>query len=124
MSIILRRQLSLEKTNLENSFEAESRMKSRMTQQVEELQWKIKNKVEPPTKLVTTQAVIERPNSLMTTSNGNHGIRSKDWSRNGNANANASFKLVCNCSHGSCKFVYITWYIFAGNTPPKMVALL
>ena len=94
MYIIYRRQLSLDKTNLENSFEEESRMKNRMTQQVEELQWKIKNKMEPPTKLVTTQAVIERPTSLITTSNGSHGIRSKDWSRNGNSNSNGSFKLV------------------------------
>ena len=83
------RQLSLEKSNLENCFEEESRMKERMTQQVEELQWKIKNKTEPPTKLVTTHAVIERPNSLVTASNG---MRSKDWSRNGNCNSNGSFK--------------------------------
>ena len=86
------RQLSLEKSNLENCYEEESRMKERMTQQVEELQWKIKNKTEPPTKLVTTHAVIERPNSLVTTTNG---MRSKDWSRNGNCNSNGSFKLVC-----------------------------
>ena len=70
-------------------------MKDRMTQQVEELQWKIRNKTEPPTKLVTTKAVVERPNSLVT-ANGNHGIRSKDWSRSGgNENPNGSFKSVC-----------------------------
>lgn len=66
--------------NLEYSFEEESKQKNRMTQQVEELQWRIKNKMElPPPKVVsvataanrmTTRAVVERPNTLITDTNG------------------------------------------------------
>ena len=48
----LYRQLSWEKSQLENFFETESKNKSRISMQVEELQWRIKhNKELPPPKV-------------------------------------------------------------------------
>lgn len=44
----LERQLSLEKSQLENFYETESKNKARMSMQVEELQWRIKHNLELP----------------------------------------------------------------------------
>merc|ERR1719412_615429 len=50
--IRMERQLSMEKSHLENSYEEEGKAKDRMSMQVEELQWRIKNNLElPPTRV-------------------------------------------------------------------------
>merc|ERR1711894_135149 len=50
--IRMERQLSMEKSYLENNYELEGKAKDRMSMQVEELQWRIKNNLElPPTRV-------------------------------------------------------------------------
>merc|ERR1719414_766345 len=50
--IRMERQLSMEKTYLKNNYELEGKAKDRMSMQVEELQWRIKNNLElPPTRV-------------------------------------------------------------------------
>lgn len=65
------RQLSLEKSQLESNYETESKSKARMSMQVEELQWRIKNNLElPATKIFTPDSPMSMDDSHWTEISG------------------------------------------------------
>ena len=72
-------------------------MKARMTQQVEELQWRIKNKMElPPTKVCltsgsTTATSADRPNTLLANVNGLRESWNGVGGKNNNHNGGSGF---------------------------------
>lgn len=63
--MLLARQLSLEKSSLESHCEEESRQKQNYARQMEELQWRIKNKLDLP----PANIAVDRPDSLVTSTN-------------------------------------------------------
>ena len=74
-NIFSSRQLSLEKSNLESSYEEETKQKSRMSMQVEELQWRIKNKLElPPTQVFEQQQQQQQQRLSSSSSNSSNGF--------------------------------------------------
>ena len=63
------RQLSLDKTNLETCFEAETKNKERISMKVEELQWRIKNKLELPAPQLLCRQNLDNSNNNNTINN-------------------------------------------------------
>lgn len=62
---LISRQLSIEKSTLESYCEEKSKQKDRVSMQFEQLQWRLRNKMEiPSTQLLTNNQIMERPLTL------------------------------------------------------------